>query len=57
MLLEAGGEFIQVHRSFLISRKHITAVTPNNVMIQKFEVPIGVQFRERFFKAIGMKGD
>jgi len=54
-LVEAGGDFIQVHRSFLISRKYITAVTPNQVTINKFEIPIGVQFRERFFRAIGMK--
>jgi DNA-binding LytR/AlgR family response regulator len=54
LLSEAGGEFIQIHRSFLISKKHITAVTPNNVTINKFELPIGVQFKERFFKAIGM---
>jgi DNA-binding LytR/AlgR family response regulator len=54
LLAEAGGEFIQVHRSFLISRNHIAAVTPGSVTINKFEIPIGVQFRERFFKAIGM---
>ena len=55
ILSEAGGEFIQVHRSFLIAIKHITAVTSNNVLIGKFEIPIGVQFKERFLKAIGMK--
>jgi len=55
LLSEAGGGFIQIHRSFLISMKHITAVTPNNVIIDKFEIPIGVQFKERFFKVIGMK--
>lgn len=55
LLSEAGGEFIQVHRSFLISKKHITAITPNNVTIHKFEIPIGVQFKENFFKVIGMK--
>lgn len=54
LLLEAGGEFIQIHRSFLISRKHITAVTPNTVTLVQSELPIGVQFRERFFKAIGI---
>ncbi|MGB8192959.1 MAG: LytTR family DNA-binding domain-containing protein [Chitinophagaceae bacterium] len=55
LLAEAGGDFMQIHRSFLISRKHIIAVTPNSVTIDKFEIPIGVQFKERFFKAIGMK--
>ena len=55
LLSEAGGEFIQIHRSFLISKKHIAAITANSVTINKFEIPIGVQFKERFFKAIGMK--
>lgn len=54
-LKSAGGDFIQIHRSFLISKKHITAVTSSVVNINTYEIPIGVQFRENFFKAIGMK--
>jgi len=54
-LFEAGGEFIQIHRSFLIAKKHIVAISPISVSIDKFEIPIGVQFRDSFFKAIGMK--
>lgn len=56
LLSDAGGEFIQIHRSFLIAMKHITAITPNNVLINQFEIPIGVQYKERFFKVIGFKG-
>lgn len=55
LLSEAGGDFIQSHRSFLVSKKHITAVASNQVSINKFEIPIGVQFKEKFFRAIGMK--
>ncbi|HYO21345.1 MAG TPA: response regulator transcription factor [Flavisolibacter sp.] len=55
LLSDAGGEFIQIHRSFLISKKYITAITPNIVTVESFEIPIGVQFKEKFFKAIGMK--
>jgi len=55
LLSEAGGDFIQVHRSFVISRKHIVAISPTFVTVSKFEVPIGVQFKENFFKFIGMK--
>ena len=55
ILSEAGGEFIQTHRSFLIARKYIHAVGPNSVTVNKFEIPIGIQFKERFFKAIKMK--
>ena len=54
LLWEAGGEFIQVHRSFLISRKHITAVSSSNVTVEKFDIPIGVQFKEKFFKMLGI---
>lgn len=55
VLWEAGGEFLQVHRSFLISKKHITSISSNSVTINKFEIPLGVQFKDKFFKAIGMK--
>ena len=55
LLKEAGGEFIQIHRSFLIATQHITAVMPAAVCINMFEIPIGVQFKDNFFKAIGMK--
>jgi len=55
LLVEAGGDFIQIHRSFLIPKKHITAVKANSVLIHKFELPIGVQFKERFLKAVGIK--
>ena len=55
VLAEAGGDFIQVHRSFLLSKKHITAVAANQVSINKYEIPIGVQYKEKFYRAIGMK--
>lgn len=55
ILSEAGGDFIQVHRSFLVSKKHISAVSPQQVTINKYEIPIGVQFKDKFYKAIGMK--
>ncbi len=55
LLAQAGGEFLQVHRSFLISKNHITAVTTNTVSIKQFDIPIGIQYKESFFRAIGMK--
>ena len=55
LLLEAGGEFVQIHRSFIISKKHVTAITSSHVLINRLEIPIGIQYKERFFKAIGMK--
>lgn len=55
MLSELSADFLQVHRSFLISKKHIKAIGANTVTIGKFEIPIGVQFKERFFIALGIK--
>jgi DNA-binding LytR/AlgR family response regulator len=55
LLQKAGGDFIQVHRSYLISRNNITAVMANSIMIDKFEIPLGIQFKEKFYKAIGIK--
>jgi DNA-binding LytR/AlgR family response regulator len=54
LLAEAGGVFIRVHRSFLIAKSHITTISPHMVTVNKFEIPIGVQFKEQFFKLIGM---
>jgi len=55
LLREAGGNFIQVHRSFIIGEKHIDAVSATEVNIGKYQVPIGVQYREGFFRKIGMQ--
>ena len=55
LLAEAGGEYLQTHRSFLVAKKHITAITATNVIINKFEIPIGIQYKEKFFKSIGMR--
>ncbi|GAA4323187.1 LytTR family DNA-binding domain-containing protein [Flaviaesturariibacter amylovorans] len=54
MLQEAGGDFLQVHRSYLVARGHIRSVSPNSVLVDAAEIPIGVQFKERFFRAIGI---
>jgi len=54
LLANAGATFLQVHRSFIVSKKHIEAVTASHVRMREHEIPIGVQFREEFFKKIGM---
>lgn len=55
LLLEAGGMFLQIHRSFVVSKKYISAVSANQVIINNYELPIGIQFKEKFFIEIGMK--
>lgn len=56
MLGEAGGEFIQTHRSFLVAKKQITAIRGNEVLIDKFSIPIGLQYKDRFFQLMGLGG-
>jgi two-component system, LytTR family, response regulator len=54
-LRKESDDFIRVHRSFLISKKHITAVKNTSVMVGKSEVPVGLQFREAFLVSIRKK--
>lgn len=55
LLVEAGGDMVRVHRSYIVSRKYITAIAPHQVTIHQFEIPIGIQFKEGFLRAIGMR--
>lgn len=54
-LLKESTDFLRVHRSFLISKKHIAAVRNTSVIVGKSEVPVGLQFREAFLLAIRKK--
>jgi DNA-binding LytR/AlgR family response regulator len=56
-LTGSGGEFIQVHRSFLICTKYITAITSNHVIVDKIHIPVGIQYKENFLKKIGMRNN
>ena len=54
-LLKESDDFLRVHRSFLISKKHITGVKSTSVIVGKYEVPVGQQFRDAFLQSIGKK--
>ena len=54
-LIKEDDDFLGVHRSFLISKKHITAVKSNTVIVGSAEVPVGQQFRDGFWVGIGKK--
>jgi DNA-binding LytR/AlgR family response regulator len=49
-----AGLFIRVHRSFIINKSKITHIEGNTVYVQKTQVPIGVNYKEPFLKAIGL---
>jgi two-component system, LytTR family, response regulator LytT len=54
-LLKESDDFLRVHRSFIISKKHITAVKNSSVIVGKYEVPVGQQFRDVYLQSIGKK--
>lgn len=54
-LEEIGAGLLRVHRSFIVSKQHITVIEGNQIIIGKNKVPIGEQFKESFFKTIGLK--
>ena len=49
-----GGLFIRVHRSFIINKSKITHIEGNTVHIQDMQVPISVNYKEIFLKALGL---
>lgn len=48
-----GFPFIRIHKSYLVAVPAITSVRKNSVFIQTMELPIGENYREVFFNAIG----
>ncbi len=49
------NDFIRIHRSFIISLKHITSFSPVSVYIGKKEFPIGVSYRPYVFEKLDYK--
>ena len=54
-LLNESNDFLRVHRSFLISKKHLTAVKSATVIVGNAEVPIGLQYKDAFLQSIGKR--
>ncbi len=46
--------FIRVHRSFIINRSKISHIEGNVVFVDKFEIPIGSNYKEAFLKTLGL---
>jgi two-component system, LytTR family, response regulator len=46
--------FKRVHRSFIINRSKITHLEGNRVFIGQYEIPIGSNYKEEFFKSLGL---
>lgn len=50
-LLEPG-EFIRIHRSYIISIRKVITVSRKSVMIQAIELPVSDNYRESFFSVV-----
>ncbi len=50
-----SSNFVRVHRSFLVSKNHLSAVGANYVMIEKNKIPVGSQYREVFLSHLGLR--
>lgn len=46
------GEFVRIHRSFIINMRHIDEVHSNEILIGKDLYPISQNYRDEFFKKL-----
>ncbi|MGB3468865.1 MAG: LytTR family DNA-binding domain-containing protein [Cyclobacteriaceae bacterium] len=47
--LLAGNDFLRVHKSYLISIRHLKRIMNNKILINGTEIPIGQSYREKLF--------
>ena len=50
-----GGEFVQVHKSYIVSLKHIDRVENDAIWMGEKQLPIGNSYRKAFFEKITLK--
>jgi DNA-binding LytR/AlgR family response regulator len=54
-ILPNTEQFVRVHRSYIVAKNHIEFVEGNAIIIGKYSLPIGDQYKEDFFKIIDLK--
>jgi DNA-binding LytR/AlgR family response regulator len=50
-----SNEFIRIHKSYIVSYKHIDIIEKHQVYIDKKKIPIGITYREHFLFKIQNK--
>lgn len=50
--LLASQNFVRVHKSWLINLTHLEAIEKHDVVVGGHKIPIGVTYREHFFRVI-----
>ncbi len=48
-----NSKFIRVHKSYIVSLKHIYSVQRNRIVIGEKWIPIGLNYKDKFLKKIG----
>lgn len=51
-----SGQFVKTHRSFIINKNKIDRIEGNRVYVGKYEIPIGRNYRDDFFRHLGLPG-
>lgn len=49
------AQFIRVHRSFIVNKSKIQHIEGNRVFVGEKEIPIGLNYKEEFFKMLGVR--
>ncbi|NML38145.1 response regulator transcription factor [Chitinophaga sp. G-6-1-13] len=55
MELLPAQHFIRIHKSYVISLRHITMYEKNMVMLHKLSLPIGLTYRQQFLERLNRK--
>ncbi|HXD79369.1 MAG TPA: LytTR family DNA-binding domain-containing protein [Puia sp.] len=50
-----GRQFIRVHKSYIVSLRHIRSIYGNSIELGKVTLPIGVSYKEAVMNLIGRK--
>lgn len=49
-------EFVQIHKSYIVSIKHIDRIENDSVWIEERQLPVGNTYRKSFFEKIHQRG-
>lgn len=52
--LLASCLFVRVHRSFIVNKSKVESIEGNIIRINNAEIPIGSNYKESFFKCLGL---
>jgi len=49
------NRFVRIHKSYIISMNHVEKIERHQLTIKNMKIPIGITYRESFFKLISQK--